>query len=142
MPENHDHDQHSQPVSDHHNCGNLFGCGDEKGTGILRSDIQEAASNRRGMDRLLHMDELDQEPLDGYLSARGRARRKLLRASSFMGVLAAVGPWFSNLAFAEQKSARNKATSRSTATKAMYTQLNPTIKPSGSAFTILRCRPS
>ena len=33
-------------------------------------------------------------------SARGRARRQLLRASSFMGALAAVGPWFQRLAHA------------------------------------------
>jgi acetamidase/formamidase len=46
------------------------------------------------------MDEMDQEILDSYLTARGRSRRKLLRASSFMGVLAAVGPWFSKLAHA------------------------------------------
>jgi len=44
---------------------------------------------KRASDRLLHMDEMDQENLDGYLTSRGRSRRKLLRASSFMGVLAA-----------------------------------------------------
>jgi acetamidase/formamidase len=47
------------------------------------------------------MDEMNQENLDGYLSARGRSRRSLLRASSFMGALAAVGPWFTNLAWAQ-----------------------------------------
>src|SRR5260370_23215559 len=46
------------------------------------------------------MDEMDQGQLDGYLSARGRARRDLLRASSFMGALAAVGPWFAKIAHA------------------------------------------
>jgi acetamidase/formamidase len=43
------------------------------------------------------MDEVSQEHLDGYLTARGRSRRMLLRASSFMGALAAVGPWFTGL---------------------------------------------
>src|SRR5262249_14619929 len=96
-----DHEHSNQPTTHHHDCGNLFGCGDEKGTGILRSDIQEAASTKRAMDRLLHMDEMDQEQLDRYLSLRGRSRRQLLRASSFMGVLAAVGPWFANLTFSK-----------------------------------------
>jgi len=104
-------DQHNQedPPAHQHHCGNLFGCGDEKGTGILRQDIADAASTHRSSDRLLHMDEMDQENLDGYLTSRGRSRRKLLRASSFMGVLAAVGPWFSKLAYAEQKGATKKA---------------------------------
>jgi hypothetical protein len=44
------------------------------------------------------MDEIDEERLDGYLTARGRARRQLLRASSFMGALAAVAPAFARLA--------------------------------------------
>ena len=39
------------------------------------------------------MDEVDQERLDSFLSARGRERRQLLRMSSFMGALAAFGPW-------------------------------------------------
>jgi acetamidase/formamidase len=119
MPDDHNHDHEVQPAAHHHDCGNLFGCGDEKGTGVLRSDIQEATSNKRSMDRLLYMDEMDQERLDGYLTARGRSRRTLLRASSFMGALAAIGPWFSNLAisnlafsnsaFGEQKASSHKA---------------------------------
>jgi hypothetical protein len=76
----------------HHDCGNLFGCGDEKGTGIFREDIKDAAFDKRASDRLLHMDEVDQETFDGYLSVRGRNRRKFLVASSFMGALAAVEP--------------------------------------------------
>jgi acetamidase/formamidase len=118
-PDTHNNDQEVQPVPHHHHCGNLFGCGEENGTGIVRSDIQEAASSNRAMDRLLHMDEMDQERLDGYLTARGRSRRTLLRASSFMGALAAIGPWFSNLALsnlalsspalAEQKNSAHKA---------------------------------
>jgi hypothetical protein len=47
------------------------------------------------------MDEIDQANLDSYLSARGRWRRKLLQASSFMGTLAAVGPWFGKFARAD-----------------------------------------
>jgi acetamidase/formamidase len=94
QPETHTH-AHS------HECGNLFGCGDEKGTGILREDIKDTVWTRRASDRLLHMDEMNQEHLDGYLTARGRSRRTLLRASSFMGALAAVGPWFTNLGLAK-----------------------------------------
>ena len=86
----------------HHACSNLFGCGDEKGIGILREDIKERAFDNRASDRLLHMDEIDQANLEGYLSARGRWRRKFLQASSFMGALAAVGPWFGKLARADE----------------------------------------
>jgi acetamidase/formamidase len=96
----HQHDHHSgdQTPGHGHECGGLFGCGDEKGTGVLREDIKDRAFDRRSADRLLHMDEVEQERLDGFLSARGRARRQLLRASSFMSALAAVGPWFGKLA--------------------------------------------
>ncbi|MBV8590982.1 MAG: hypothetical protein JO212_13175, partial [Acetobacteraceae bacterium] len=72
-----------------HDCGGLFGCGDEKGTGVIRDDIKDGVFDRPAADRLLHMDELDQERFDGFLTARGQARRQLLRASSFMSVLAA-----------------------------------------------------
>ena len=91
-------DPESQPQPHHHSCGNLFGCGEEQGTGVLREDIKDAAFSKRSADRILHMDEMNQEQLDGYLSARGRSRRRLLRASSFMGALAGIGPWFTKLA--------------------------------------------
>jgi acetamidase/formamidase len=88
----------ADPQPHPHVCGNLFGCGEEQGTGILREDIKDAAFTSRSADRLRHMDEIAQEPLDGYLHARALSRRKLLRASSFMGALAAIGPWFNKLA--------------------------------------------
>jgi acetamidase/formamidase len=95
--------QHQEAPHNHthypHQCSDLFGCGEEKGTGIVREDIKDAAFTARTADHLLHMDEIHQERLDGYLTARGRARRNLLRASSFMGALAAVGPWFEELAY-------------------------------------------
>lgn len=93
----HDQESHSTDLL-HHDCGNLFGCGEEKGTGIVREDIKDASVTRRTSDRLLHMDEIQQEALDSYLTVRGRSRRKLLQASTFMGALAAVGPWFGKLA--------------------------------------------
>ena len=93
-----DHDEATGHTHQLHECGGLFGCGDEKGTGVLREDIKDAAFEKRSADRLLHMDEVDQEKLDAYLSARGRSRRNLVRASSFMGLLAAVEPWFGKLA--------------------------------------------
>jgi hypothetical protein len=86
----------------HHTCSNLFGCGDEKGIGILREDIKERAFDNRVSDRLLHLEEIDQANFDSYLSARGRWRRKFLQASSFMGALAAVGPWFGKLVLADE----------------------------------------
>lgn len=90
-------DQQSHPQRQHHYCGNLFGCGEEQGIGVLREDIKDAAFSKRSADRLLRMDEINQAQLDGYLSARGVSRRRLLRASSFIGALAGVGPWFSKL---------------------------------------------
>src|SRR4051794_5709374 len=86
-----------------HQCGNLFGCGEELGTGIVREDIKDAVFGRRAADRLLHMDEIGQERLDGFLSARGREQRQLLRASGFMGALAAIGPWFAKAARAADR---------------------------------------
>jgi acetamidase/formamidase len=96
----HDHQPGDQTPVHSHDCGNLFGCGDEKGTGVVREDIKDAAFDNRAADRLLHRDEVDQELLDGFLTARGRLRRQLLRASSFMGALAAIGPRFVKLAHA------------------------------------------
>jgi hypothetical protein len=98
----HEHDHHRGTPAHHHDCGGLFGCGDEKGTGVVREDIKDGAFDRRTADRLLHMDEVEPERLDGFLTARGRARRQLLQASSFMGALAAVGPWFGRLAQAAE----------------------------------------
>ena len=95
----HGHEHHHH--HDHSCCANLFGCGDEKGTGIIREDIKDAVFDKRVSDRLLHMDEVNQETFDRYLSARGRWRRKFLQASGFMGALAAVEPWFAKLAQAE-----------------------------------------
>jgi len=66
--------EHTRQHVHHHTCSNLFGCGDEKGIGILREDIKERAFDNRASDRLLHMDEIDQANLEGYLSARGRRR--------------------------------------------------------------------
>jgi len=108
MLEEQDHDP-EHPLAPHHYCGNLFGCGDEQGTGVLREDITAAASSKRVMDRLLHMDEVDQETLDSYLTVRGRSRRTLLRASSLLSVLAVVGPWFSKRVIAAQKDAGKQA---------------------------------
>ena len=106
----HDHDEVAQPTEHLHRCGGLFGCGDENGTGVFREDIKDAALDPRAADRLLHMDEVDQERLDGYLSLRGRSRRALMRASSFMGLLAAVGPWFGKGAHAAPATAPTTAT--------------------------------
>jgi acetamidase/formamidase len=106
----HEHDYHRNTPAHHHDCGGLFGCGDEKGTGVIREDIKDGAFNKRRADRLLHMDEVEQERVDGFLSARGRARRQLLRASSFMSALATVGPWFGRLARAAATSDTAAAT--------------------------------
>ena len=69
--------EHTRQHVHHHTCSNLFGCGDEKGIGILREDIKERAFDNRASDRLLHMDEINQANLEGYLSARGRRRSRV-----------------------------------------------------------------
>jgi len=98
----HNDQTEGQGLPHRHDCGNLFGCGDEKGTGVIREDIKDAAFGKRAKDCLLHMDQVNQERLDGFLTARGRLRRQLLRASSFMGALAAIGPQFGKLARAAE----------------------------------------
>jgi len=98
----HDDQTEDQAPMHNHDCGNLFGCGDEKGTGVIREDIKDAAFDKPAADRLLRIAEMDQERLDGFLTARGRLRRQLLRASSFMGALAAVGPRFGKFAQAAE----------------------------------------
>ena len=103
LPEH--HDETSEAPHHRHECCNLFGCGDEKGTGVLREDIKEAAFQKRPADRLLHMDEVDQETLDAYLTTRGRSRRSLMRASGFLSLLAAVEPRFGKLARAADAAA-------------------------------------
>jgi acetamidase/formamidase len=104
MAHQHDHPTEGETPAHSHHCGGLFGCGDEKGTGVVREDIKDGAFDKRAADRLSHTDEVDQERLDGFLTARGRARRQLLRVSSFMSALAAVGPWFGKLARAADSS--------------------------------------
>jgi acetamidase/formamidase len=91
-------DAGEMPPHQHHHCGGLFGCGEENGTGVFREGIKDAIFAGRTADRLLHMEELDGERFDGFLSARGHFRRRLLAASSFMGALATIGPWFSRFA--------------------------------------------
>ena len=95
----------------HHACASLFGCGDEKGVGILREGIREHAFSKRASDRLLHMDEVDQGNFDKYLSARGRWRRKFLHATTFMGALAAIGPGFMRHVRADESGAVSPAPS-------------------------------
>jgi hypothetical protein len=51
------------------------------------------------------MEHVDKGTFAGYLSARGRWRRKFLQASSFLGVLTAVEPWFTSLAQALESGA-------------------------------------
>ena len=102
MRDEHEDQTAGQLAVHSHDCGNLFGCGDEKGTGVIREDIKDAAFGKRAKDRLLHLDQVNQERLDGFLTARGRLRRQLLRASSFMGALAAIGPQFGKLARAAE----------------------------------------
>ena len=97
-----------QIKADAYRCGNLFGCGETEGMGVFREDITEATFSKKAADRLLHNDQVKQESLDAYLTFRGRSRRSLLRASGFLGALAAVGPWFTKLGGATEVSPANR----------------------------------
>ncbi len=48
MPHNLDpnRDKESEPEPRRKCCGNLFGCGEEEGTGVLREDIKDAAFSK------------------------------------------------------------------------------------------------
>jgi acetamidase/formamidase len=122
----HGHEHHHH--HDHSCCANLFGCGDEKGTGIIREDIKDAVFDKRASDRLLHMDEVNQETFDGYLSTRGRWRRKFLQASGFMGALAAVEPWFAKLAQAEGGAGAPKADAAAAGRVHVVPSTNETVR--------------
>jgi len=54
MAQRHDHEREGDTSAHSHDCGNLFGCGDEKGTGVVGEDIKDAAFNKTSADRLLH----------------------------------------------------------------------------------------
>ena len=85
----------------HHACSNLFGCGDEKGIGILREDIKgRAFNNRPPIVYSIWTRSIRQ--ISTAICRREDVGRKFLQASSFMGALAAVGPWFGKLALADE----------------------------------------
>ena len=96
MPHDLDPEQ-DQPQPHRHNCGSLFGCGEENGTGVVREDLKDAAFNSRAADRLRNMDEISQERLDGFLNARGLPVAGFAR-SSFLARWRDIGPWFNKLA--------------------------------------------
>jgi hypothetical protein len=136
---------HQHAHDHHHACANLFGCGDEKGTGIIREDIKDAAFDNRASDRLLHMDHVDQGTFGGYLSARGRWRRKFLQASSFLGVLAAVEPWFTSFAQAQALRRRRNPAPSLCAVPSLtvaYTWFPRPGKRFGSGYSTPPCRHS
>jgi hypothetical protein len=58
VSQEHDHQSEGERPVPGHDCGGLFGCSDEKGTGVVREDIKDGAFDRREADRLLHMDEV------------------------------------------------------------------------------------
>ena len=69
MAHRHDDQREGEAPAHNHNCGGLFGCGDEKGTGVVREDIKAGAFDKRTADRLLHMD--DGQRLQAAHDARG-----------------------------------------------------------------------
>jgi len=51
MAHQHDDRRGGEAPAHNHNCGGLFGCGDEKGTGVVRQDIKDAAFGKPTADR-------------------------------------------------------------------------------------------
>jgi acetamidase/formamidase len=81
----------------------MFGCGGGDRNFRFHDDLTDAILDRRQRDRLRHLDGLDQGTLDGFLTARGRERRSLLKAGGLLGALAAVGPAFAAVAKAQRR---------------------------------------
>jgi acetamidase/formamidase len=83
----------------------MFGCGAGEQTFRFHDDLADAILDHRRADRLRHLDGLDQPTLDGFLTARGRERRVLLKAGGLLGALAAVGPAFAAVVRAQPRPA-------------------------------------
>ena len=74
-------------------CGGLLGCGDGDGRQyMVEPDAVDAALTPRTRDRLQHMDELNQETLESHRATYRVSRRRLVRASGVLGLLATVTP--------------------------------------------------
>src|SRR5690348_11973618 len=91
MAHEHEHDAHEGHGASA--CA-LSGCGEveavERAADEAAAHVAPPAQRRR----LLRLDELQGETLDGYLTARGRERRSLLRSGGLLAGCAAVGPLF------------------------------------------------
>jgi acetamidase/formamidase len=78
----------------------MFGCGEARGLYRFTDEVANAALTACQSDRLTHMDVLRQDTLDALLTARGFNRRRLL-GGGLLGLLAAIGPHFSQPVHAE-----------------------------------------
>ena len=94
MPEN------GRGCHDHHDghghlsmCGGLFGCGEDPGRRYqVEPEAVRGALGPRTMDRLDHMDEVNREALEPYLSSYHVSRRRIMGLGGLLGLLAAVSP--------------------------------------------------
>ncbi len=73
--------------------GDLHGCSEpDRRWFRVRDEITEQATRGRVGDRLTHRDEIDQERLDGFLSARKATRRDVLRVGSLLPLATVASP--------------------------------------------------
>ena len=86
----------------HEGCG-LSGCGGDGVDAWIRDQIAADLYRGRTRDRLERAEALDRDALERRLDARGRARRTLLRAGAWTGLLTAAGALFSSVARADPR---------------------------------------
>lgn len=95
----HDH----QTGSPHGGTCSLSGCGEVEASTRFNDQAKQAVVTGPQEDRLLRMDEVSQETLDEFLTARGRERRSALKVGGILGAMAAAGPLFSGVARASPR---------------------------------------
>jgi hypothetical protein len=128
---------HQHAHDHHHACANLFGCGDEKGTGIIRDDINDAAFDSSASDRLPSISRPLMAPCRPVAAGAGSSCRRAGAARFWlMRSISAVSYWSSNLSGSKRPDfwfTMCLARSRSSAT-----ELTEPPRPRGSARSQLR----
>jgi acetamidase/formamidase len=89
----HEHEHHDDEGDGANACA-LSGCGEVEAVERAADEVAAHAAPPAQRRRLLRLDEVQGETLDGYLTARGRERRSLLRSGGLLAGCAAVGPLF------------------------------------------------
>jgi acetamidase/formamidase len=74
-------------------CGGLFGCGEDTGRRYqIEPETVQTALTPRTTDRLDHMEEINRDAVEPYLSSYRVSRRRVFGLGGILGLLAAVSP--------------------------------------------------